>query len=339
MTNIPYFLDDIDHINTPKHVLVQMMAVARRTYLALQEQHSQMQFEKVQLHEENLFLKDKLFGKSSEKKATLTSKLNNTVFDEAFVKPADVLNDNAMDVVTHVLDDTMAEHTQPSSRDLVKDTAKRGRKPLSPSLERVIVTHDMKEEEKRCACGCQMTQFGEDVTEQLNVVPAKIYVLQHKRLKYACSHCLEGVKIAPVCNQAVSKCLAAPGLLAHVAVMKFDHHLPLYRQAEMWQNLNLHIPSSTFSSWVIKMGDVLYPLVEQLRQEICKSNYVQADETTTQVLKTPGKKDTAQSYMWVYKTGSSVNPVTVYDYQKSRHGQHAKDFLDGFQGVLQTDCQ
>ena len=66
------------------------------------------------------------------------------------------------------------------------------------------------------------------------MIPAQIYVKRHRRFKYACKSCQENVKIAPVQNQAIPKTMAAPGLLAHVAAMKFDDHLPLYRQSEIW---------------------------------------------------------------------------------------------------------
>jgi transposase len=78
-----------------------------------------------------------------------------------------------------------------------------------------------------------LKNIGEDVSEQLDVIPAKIYVKRHRRQKYACKKCQDTIKIASVQSEAIAKCMAAPGLLAHVAVMKFDDHLPLYRQSEI----------------------------------------------------------------------------------------------------------
>lgn len=131
--------------------------------------------------------------------------------------------------------------------------------------------------------------------------------------------------------------MAAPGLLAHVAVMKFDDHLPLYRQSEIWARLGFEISRATLSSWILKMGSAVAPLVHHLQKHLIQSGYVQADETVCQVLKTPGKSDTTQSYMWVYMTGNSQKPAVVYEYQESRKGAFAQAFLRGFQGVLQSD--
>jgi transposase len=85
------------------------------------------------------------------------------------------------------------------------------------------------------------------------------------------------------------------------------------------------------------MGLALEPLIKHLQKHIIKSGYVKDDETTAQVLKTPGKKNKSQSYMWVYLTGNSSRPAVVYDYQQTRQGQFAESFLSGFKGVLQTD--
>jgi hypothetical protein len=156
-------------------------------------------------------------------------------------------------------------------------------------------------------------------------------------LKYACKSCAEGVKIAPVVTQAISKCMAAPGLLAHVAVAKFDDHLPLYRQSEIWGRMGVDLSRATLSAWVLKMGYALAPLITHMQHRIVQSVYVKADETTIQVLKTPKKSNTSKSYMWVYLNANTAKPVVVYDYQETRHGEFANAFLNGFQGVLQTD--
>ena len=85
------------------------------------------------------------------------------------------------------------------------------------------------------------------------------------------------------------------------------------------------------------MGSAVAPLVHHLQKHLIQSGYVQADETVCQVLKTPGKSDTTQPYMWVYMTGNSQKPAVVYEYQESRKGAFAQAFLRGFQGVLQSD--
>jgi len=138
-------------------------------------------------------------------------------------------------------------------------------------------------------------------------------------------------------RQPIPKGIPTAGLLAHVAVAKFDDHLPLYRQSEIWDRLGVNLPRSTLSAWILKMGDLLQPMIPFLQNHIIQSGYVNADETTTQVLKEPGRVPTSTSYMWVYMTGNYKHTSIVYEYQPTRHGDHAKTFLNGFKGTLQTD--
>ena len=113
---------------------------------------------------------------------------------------------------------------------------KRGRKPLPKDLPRIDIIHDLSEDQKQCACGARLSRFGEEVSEKLDYIPARLRVERHIRYKYACKNC-EGVeddgptvRIAPVPVQLIPKSNATAGLLAHIAVSKFADGLPLYRQ-------------------------------------------------------------------------------------------------------------
>ena len=319
------FMARVDE-NTPPDIVFKMLLAAQRDKLISLERE-------VRLSTEVAYLKVKVFGRSSEK--TKKPKAPDPdIFDEAKATADDLAKENAIAVATEALHHAASDVVIETPETPKKSKA---RKPIPAEYPRVEVIHDLSEDQKTCSCGCQMTSFGMDVSEQLDVVPAYIRVLQHKRLKYACTSCQEGVKIAPVVTQAVSKSMAAPGLLAHVAVLKFDDHLPLYRQSEIWDRMGVELSRATLSAWILKMGSTLSPLVSMLQHHIVQSDYVKADETTAQVLKTPQKKDTSQSYMWVYMTGRHPKPAVVYDYQESRKGDFAKTFLKGFKGVLQTD--
>ena len=220
------FLAPVDE-NTPLEQLLKMINGSNRSCLSSFEKNSILDEEKALLRDENTFLKHKLFGKSSEKKV---SQLTSKVFDEAKASLLDLSNDVAQDV-TSKLEEVV------SNIDVkvpLKNPKPKGRKPIPGIYQRVDITHDLTDDQKVCDCGCLMTKFGEDVSEQLDVIPARIYVLRHHRLKYACKKCQEGVKIAPVQSAAIAKCLAAPGLLSHVATLKFDDHLPLYRQTLLY---------------------------------------------------------------------------------------------------------
>lgn len=320
--------------NTPADVLRDMLISSHRATLAFMERA-------ICAEDENALLKRTLFGRSSEKrnsKKDLQQEPMPQVFDEAIVDDDDdipdefseenVVLDNAAanSILTHTSDDTT-----PSDR------PKRGRKPLPPHLPREDVIHDLPDSDKICACGCQLSKIGQETSEQLEVIPAQLKVLRHIRLRYACKACSEGVTTAPLPKQPIPKGIPTAGLLAHVAVAKFDDHLPLYRQSEIWNRLGVNLPRSTLSAWILKMGDLLQPMIPFLQNHILQSGYVNADETTTQVLKEPGRTPTATSYMWVYMTGNTTHTSIVYEYQPTRHGDHAQTFLNGFKGTLQTD--
>ncbi len=232
-----------------------------------------------------------------------------------------------------VTETTVAEHTR----------QKKGRKKLPENLPRVEVVHDLSEEEKVCPCGCKLSRIGEDVSEKLDIVPAKIQVIRNIRPKYACKNC-EGVedkdgavKIAPVPPQIIPKGLATAGLLAYILIAKFCDALPFYRQEKQFIRLGIDIPRQTMCNWAMKAADACQPILALLQNDIRGGPLINADETSVQVLNEPGRPATKKSYMWVFKGGATDKPVIIYQYHPTRSGDVAKLFFDGYQGVVQTD--
>jgi transposase len=220
---------------------------------------------------------------------------------------------------------------------------KRGRKPLPEDLPRVEVIHDLAEDEKVCACGSQLSKIGEEVSEKLDYIPAKLQVIRHIRYKYACKSC-EGVesemgtvKTAAPPAQIIPKGIATAGLLAHILVSKFCDALPFYRQEKIFERLGIEVPRATMANWAIHVAERCRPLMEILRSEILSGPLVNIDETTVQVLKEPERENTAKSYMWIFRGGPSDKAALVYQYHPTRCGQVPKDYLNGYQGYVQTD--
>ncbi|MDR3491354.1 MAG: IS66 family transposase [Gammaproteobacteria bacterium] len=209
---------------------------------------------------------------------------------------------------------------------------------LPKELPREIILHDLSDEEKICECGCHLTHIGEVISEQLKYIPASLSVVQHLRPKYACKPCQGNVKIAAMPVLLLPKSIATPELVAQTIVAKYCDHTPLYRQESIWKRLEIDMPRSTLCQWVLKVAELCEPLIKLLRLNILDYDYVQADETTVQVLAEKGRSNTAKSYMWVYKGGGKQNPTIIYDYQETRGGYHAESFLTGFKGYLQTDA-
>jgi transposase len=216
---------------------------------------------------------------------------------------------------------------------------KGGRRPLSDLLPRVEVRHDLSDADKVCPHdpSHRLQEIGEEVSEQLDILPAVVQVIRHVRPKYACPTCKEGVRIAPLPPQPIPKSVASPSLLAYVVTSKYVDGLPLYRQEKMLSRLGLDLPRSTLASWVVKLGERVEPLLERMREEIRRYDFVQSDETPFQVLKEPGKRAESTSYLWALRGGARGHPLLVYTYDPSRSAEVPKQLLKGFQGYLQTD--
>jgi len=277
------------------------------------------------LEEQNRLLRNELFGRRSEKHVGFDQS-QMPLFTQSETEPA------ADDVEEPI---TVSSYQR----------KKRGRKRLPEHLERVDVVHDLKEHEKMCACGHQMECIGQDECEKLDYIPAKVRVLRHIRLKYACKRC-EGVeddgptvKIAPVPAQLIPKSNATAGLLAHVFTSKFADGLPLYRQQKIFARMGLELSRSTMANWAIEASTRCRPLIGMLQQEIRSGPFINVDETTLQVLKEAGRRNTSKSYMWVYRGGDPQNPSLVYQYHPSRSGEVAVDFIGAdYRGYIQSDA-
>lgn len=211
-----------------------------------------------------------------------------------------------------------------------------GRNPLPPELPRIEHRH----EPATCTCGdCgrDLVKIGEDVSEQLDVEPARFFVHRHIRPQYACRHC-ETVSAAPVPAAVIDGGLAAPGLHAWVLIQKYLDHLPLYRIEKISERQGVPIARSTLAQWVGQLGVALQPLVDRLAVLLKQGQVLHADETPVQQLD-PGQGKTKRAYLWAYRSNDLEDAprIVVFDYQTSRSGQHARDFLDDWRGHLMVD--
>ena len=211
-----------------------------------------------------------------------------------------------------------------------------GRQTLPEHLERVEVRH----EPDSCTCpACQsdLIKIGEDISEQLDIEPARFFVIRHIRPQYACRQC-ETITAAPVAPAVIDGSLAAPGLLTWVATSKYLDHLPLYRLEQIAARQQVNLSRSTMSEWIGRMGFALQPLADRLSEMLKQRQVLHADETPVKQLD-PGAGKTKRAYLWSYRSNDldTGPPIVVFDYQSSRSGQHARDFLQGWQGSLMVD--
>lgn len=212
-----------------------------------------------------------------------------------------------------------------------------GRFTIPDHLERTVVEHDLAEDEKACpGCGEERQRIGFEKSELLDLVPTQLYVLEHRRWKYACRKCEEQVTIAPPAGKPIPKGLAAPGLLAAVGVGKFSEHLPLYRQEDILFRQGVNLPRSTLCRWVIESAQLLQPFYELLKEFVLESRTIHTDDTPVKVLD-KNLPQTRTGRFWVY-AGDHLRPYTVYDYTPSRKRDGPATFLGDWQGYLQADA-
>jgi transposase len=213
-----------------------------------------------------------------------------------------------------------------------------GRTPLPEHLPRVEIVHDLSEAEKRCECGACKEAIDQQVSEQLDIIPAKVRVLKHIRLKYACKHCDSAPQTAAMPAQPIPKSQASAGFLAYVITSKYADALPLYRQCHILSRGGVELGRQTLCHQVVKSGELVQPLINLLQERILDDEVVQMDETTTQVLDEPGKTAQSRSYMWVMRGGPPGQRAIIYHYDPGRGQAVAKRLLAGYRGYLQTDA-
>jgi transposase len=213
-----------------------------------------------------------------------------------------------------------------------------GRRRLPAWMPREEILHDLPEEEKICSHdGEPLVEIGRETSEQVEFIPATARVLVHVRPKYGCPRCKTGVRIAPMPPQPIPKSVAAPSLLAYVAVSKYADALPLYRQQGMLERIGIEISRATLAAWMIRLGELVGPLINLMREELLESGFVQCDESRYQVLKEPGKTAESLSYIWVQRATSHGHPLILYEYDRSRSAEVPKRLFEDYEGILQTD--
>jgi len=221
----------------------------------------------------------------------------------------------------------------------VKAYKRGGRRKLPKALPRTTIVHDIPEAEKECGeCHEPMSVIGVDRTEKLKYIPATLEVEVHERPKYSCKACECAPKQAKPAPQAIPKSIATASLLSHVLISKFIDATPLYRQQQQWKRLGIDLGRALLSNWVVKCGVLLTCLWELMQQDLRASDYVQADETTLQVLHEDGRTASQKSYMWLFQCGPPGKRIILYHYAPSRASNVAAEILgDSFRGYLQTD--
>jgi len=306
-----------------------------KALLAMREQHAALRLESDELRstlrlvtaerdlaEERLrAYRRELFGAKSEARASDQLGL----FNEA-----EALGANATPAQEDTSKTTVGAH----------DRKKRGhRKPLDPNLPREVVRHELAEAERFCAHdGHALVEIGVETSEQLDVIPEQVRVIQHQRVKYACPCCDLGIKVTPAPSRIIPRGLLTESALAWVATGKYQFGMPIYRQASLLRRFGGDISSNTLAASMVRVGLATQPVINLMRDALLDAELIYGDETTFQVLKEKGRKPQTKSYLWAQMTGSGI-PIRCFTYTPGRGAKLADKLFAGVRqgAVLMTD--
>ena len=284
------------------------------------------------LNETVEYLKKKLFASSSEK----TKK-------DAFPGQLDLFNEAEAAADPSVPEPTLEEAVGGYKRKARKQKATR--EEILAGLPVVEVPCTVPDEDRNCPyCNTPMEVIGKKVVrEELRIIPAKVERIQYVQEVLGCPECKkDGASVivgAETPSPLLKHSLASASTVAYVMYQKYVNSIPLYRQEADWKQLGVKLSRATLANWVIKCGiDYMEPVYGHLHQCLLERDIIHADETPCQVLKEDGKAAQSRSYMWLYGSGNDgLPPIRLYDYQPSRGGYHAEEFLKGFSGYLICD--
>jgi transposase len=196
-------------------------------------------------------------------------------------------------------------------------------------------------------CGGELRVVGEDVSELIDMIAAQLKVIEIARVKKSCRRCERMVQ-EPAPSRPIPRSMAGPNLLAYVLTSKFDDHVPLYRQNEIFARMGADIPDTTLVDWCGGAMKTLAPLIEKIEAEIMASDLLHADDTPIRVLDRSRKdrglgKGVKQGRIWAYVRdqrpwAGQDPPGAVYYFSPDRKGEHPRKHLAGSGGILQADA-
>ncbi len=284
---------------------------------ALQEKNVQLEEQNAYLREEVNLLKLKLYGQSSEKTKPDKDLKFNEAEESASVEPE-------------------SAHSE-TSKTKAKEKSEGRKTSINSAIPREDKKFELVGDQLECCTGKgKFLKIGEKIRERLDIVPATLVVNRYIEMTYKCNCCGKIVtKKAP--KQIIQKGDVDTGLLATLIVGKYEDHIPLYRHEEIFCRLGVDIARNTTARWVIQAADAFRPLINIMKDDMQKSDYVQCDETTVQVLQEKNRKAESKSFMWVVRNMNEMRPMVLFNYEQSRSGKTAMNILEGIKGAIQTD--
>jgi transposase len=214
------------------------------------------------------------------------------------------------------------------------------RRPLPDHLPREEIVHHPGSVCPGCG-GTRFSKLGEDVTEVLEKIPARLKVIRHIRPKLSC-RCCERIVQAPAPDLPIEKGRPGPGLVANVVVGKYLDGLPLYRQSTILAREGIAIERATLADWVGHVAWWVMPLAELIGAQVMAAPVIHTDDTPIAVL-APGNGRTRTGRLWTYVVDERPwqgerAPAACYRFSPDRRGDRPRDHLALFRGVIQADA-
>ncbi len=212
-----------------------------------------------------------------------------------------------------------------------------GRNELPAHLERVEEIISCTPEQCKCGkCGGETQVIGYEETEVLGKKPAVHFVRVIKREKRACAACVRhGIATAAVPARIVSKSIFSDEVIIDFVVSKYCDASPLYRQrAILMRDLGIDVALTTIDDAVLRVGELLIPMVDLVKRDLLAGDYIQADETYVGVQTKEKKGENHTAYFWQY---SSPGKGVVFDFEMTRSGEVPRNVFKDYCGILHTD--
>ncbi len=219
------------------------------------------------------------------------------------------------------------------------------RKPRTPSVRRAqrledlpvleTITVDLPAAEKIAPDGTALVKIREEITDEVDYQPGKLFRRQIIRPVYASPRHVGAPQVAPLPARVIPGGQVGPGLIAHVLLSKYVDALPLYRQAAMLERLGPGFTRQAMGQWVEHGAELLKPVYQELQKIVTLSGYVQGDETPIRVLDPARPGAARDAWLWSFLAPQAA--VVVFDFKLTRSHEPAHAFLLNFAGVFQTD--
>lgn len=275
------------------------------------------------IHEQLVLYKKTLYGSRTEK-TEIPNQLTLNIFNEAETEETPIKAEPELQV-------RVSSHSR-----------KKSRKRNIDDLPETVVEHDI-EDKTDPRTGKPLRLIG--TNERKELVHHKEYyeVIRHVQYVYSADYD-EEIETTPMYKgdvpaSVIPKSFASPSLLASILDKKFNLSLPLYRQEKALERVGITLSRQTMSNWIIKLYDLYFQtFVDYMHKELLKCSYINADETTLEVLELKKSEGRQDSYVWVYKTGrSEEKQMVLYQFENDRKHERASNFLEGYQGIIQSD--